>query len=45
VAAIVIGYETKATARRALRFIVSVFVNDTIAIAVGACLYFHVATL
>jgi hypothetical protein len=31
---VVIRYKTKATARRALTFIVRVFVNDTIAIAV-----------
>jgi hypothetical protein len=32
--AVVIRYKTKATARRALTFIVRIFVNDTIAIAV-----------
>ena len=37
---IVIGYKTKATARRALTFIVRIFVNDTIAIAVWTS--FHV---
>ena len=31
---VVIRYKTKATARRALTFIVHIFVNDTIAIAV-----------
>jgi len=31
---VVITHKTKATARRALTFIVRVFVNDTIAIAV-----------
>jgi len=31
---IIITYETKATARRALTFVVRIFVNDTIAIAV-----------
>ena len=31
---VVIRYKTKATARRALTFIVPIFVNDTIAIAV-----------
>src|SRR5262245_23896013 len=31
---VVIRYKTKATARRALTFIVRIFVNDTIAIAV-----------
>ena len=40
---IVIRYKTKATARRALTFIVRIFVNDTIAIAVwtnfhGVCI-------
>ena len=33
---VVIGYKTKATARRTLTFIVRIFVNDTIAIAVWA---------
>ena len=37
---IVIRYKTKATARRALTFIVRIFVNDTIAIAVWTS--FHV---
>ena len=37
---VVIRYETKATARRALTFIVRIFVNDTIAIAVWTS--FHV---
>jgi hypothetical protein len=41
---VVIGYEAKATARRALTFIVRIFVNDTIAITVWASFYFHVAT-
>jgi hypothetical protein len=31
---VVIGYKTKATAGRALAFIVRIFVNDTIAVAV-----------
>ena len=39
-AVVVIRYKTKATARRALTFIVRIFVNDTIAIAVWA--NFHV---
>ena len=33
-AIVVIRYETKTTARRALTFIVRIFVNDTIAITV-----------
>ena len=37
---VVIRYKPKATARRALTFIVRIFVNDTIAIAVWTC--FHV---
>ena len=37
---VVITYKTKATARRALTFIVRIFVNDTIAIAVWTS--FHV---
>ena len=37
---VVIRYKTKATARRALTFIVRISVNDTIAIAVWTC--FHV---
>ena len=37
---VVIRYKTKATARRALAFIVRIFVNDTIAIAVWTS--FHV---
>jgi hypothetical protein len=37
---VVIKYKTKATARRALTFIVRIFVNDTIAIAVWTS--FHV---
>jgi len=36
----VISYKTKATARRALTFIVRIFVNDAIAIAVWT--RFHV---
>ena len=43
-AVVVIRYEAKATARRALTFIVRIFVNDTIAITVWASFYFHVAT-
>ena len=43
-AVVVIRYEAKATARRALTFIVRIFVNDTIAITVWASSYFHVAT-
>jgi hypothetical protein len=39
---VVIRYKTKATARRALTFIVRIFVNDTIAIAVWTS--FHVCT-
>jgi len=40
---VVIRHKTKATARRALTFIVRIFVNDTIAIAVwtnflGVCI-------
>jgi hypothetical protein len=38
--AVVIRYKTKATARRALTFIVRIFVNDAIAIAVWTS--FHV---
>ena len=38
---VVIRYKTKATARRALTFIVRISVNDTIAIAVWTC--FHVS--
>ena len=37
---VVIRYKTKATARRALMFIVRIFANDTIAIAVWTS--FHV---
>ena len=37
---VIIRYKTKATARRALTFIVRISVNDTIAIAVWTC--FHV---
>jgi hypothetical protein len=37
---VVISYKTKATARRALTFVVRIFVNDTIAIAVWTS--FHV---
>ena len=43
---VVIRYRTKATARRALAFIVRIFVNDTIAIAVWTsfhmCVYLEV---
>ncbi len=39
---VVISYKTKATARRALTFIVRTFVNDTIAIAVWTSFRFHV---
>ena len=42
-AVVVIRYETKATARRALTFIVCISVNDTIAITVWASFCFHVA--
>src|SRR4030095_5724863 len=38
---VVIRYETKTAARRALTFIVRIFVNDTIAITVWASFYFH----
>ena len=38
---VVISYKTKATARRALTFIVRLFVNDTIAIAVWTSFHFH----
>lgn len=44
-AVVVIRYEAKATARRALTFIVRIFVNDTIAITVWASFYFHGRTL
>jgi hypothetical protein len=40
-AIVVIRYETKTAARRALTFIVRIFVNDTIAITVWASFYFH----
>jgi hypothetical protein len=43
-AIVVIRYETKATARRALTFIVRIFVNDTIAITVWTSFY-HVVAL
>jgi hypothetical protein len=42
---VVIRYEAKATARRALTFIVRIFVNDTIAITVWASFYLHVCPL
>ena len=42
-ALVVIRYETKTAARRALTFIVRIFVNDTIAITVWTSFYFHVA--
>ena len=42
-AIVVIRYETKTAARRALTFIVRIFVNDTIAITVWTSFYFHVA--
>jgi hypothetical protein len=38
---VVIRYETKTAARRALTFIVRIFVNDTIAITVWTSFYFH----
>ena len=38
---VVIRYETKTAARRALTFIVRIFVKDTIAITVWASFYFH----
>jgi len=38
---VVIRYKTKATARRALTFIVRIFVNDTTAIAVWTSFSFH----
>ncbi len=38
----VISYKAKATARRALTFVVRTFVNDTIAIAVWTSFHFHV---
>ena len=44
-AIVVIRYETKTAARRALTFIVRIFVNDTIAITVWTSFYFHVAAL
>jgi hypothetical protein len=40
-AIVVIRYETKTAARRALTFIVRIFVNDTIAITVWTSFYFH----
>ena len=40
-AIVVIRYETKTAARRALTFIVRIFVNDTIAITVWTRSYFH----
>jgi hypothetical protein len=39
---VVIRYKTKATARRALTFIVRIFVNDTIAIAVWTSFHVYV---
>ena len=36
---VVVTYETKATAGRALAFLVRIFVNDTIAIAVWTSLH------
>jgi len=39
---VVITHETKATACRALMFIVGIFVNDAIAIAVWTNFSFHV---
>ena len=44
-AIVVIRYETNTAARRALTFIVRIFVNDTIAITVWASFYFHGRTL
>ena len=41
-AIVVVRYETKTAARRALTFVVRVFVNDTIAITVWTSFYFHV---
>ena len=43
-AVVVIRYKTKATARRALTFIVRIFVNDTIAIAVWTSFHVCVCT-
>jgi hypothetical protein len=43
-AVVVIRYEAKTTTRRALTFIVGIFVNDTIAITVWASFCFHVFT-
>ena len=43
IAIVVIRHETKAAARRALTFVVRIFVNDTIAITVWTRFYFHVA--
>ena len=43
-AIVVIRYETKTAARRALTFIVRIFVNDTIATTVWTSFYLHVAT-
>jgi hypothetical protein len=42
-AVVVIRYETKATASRALTLIVRIFVDDTIAITVWTSFCFHVA--
>ena len=41
-AIVVIRYETKTAARRALTFVVRIFVNDAIAITVWTSFYFHV---
>ena len=41
---VVITYKTKAAACRALTFIVRIFVNDTVAIAVWTSFSFHVWT-
>ena len=42
---VVITHKTKATACRALTFIVRVFVNDSIAVAVWTSFSFHVVCL
>jgi hypothetical protein len=44
-AVVVIRYEAKATASRALTFIVRVFVDDTIAITVWTNFCFHLAQI
>jgi len=41
---VVVTYEAKATTRRALTFVVRIFVNDTFAITVWASFGFHVFT-